>query len=197
MPSLEPHDIASLISRCISGDDAAQAEFIEYYDELIRRSVWRALREYVSTNVANRDVDDIRNDIYLNLFKDDCRALSHLKEPRSICAWLITLSRNRVRSTLRKRREISMDDATVLHEAPAPYSSSPEQAAVRHELGAFIEEGLNAMTAQDRLILQLFYIHNLKYSEIGEILNLNLNTIATRLRRARSRLREHLRESMG
>ena len=44
-----------------------------------------------------------------------------------------------------------------------------------------------------RTILQLYYYENLKIEEIAEILKINSNTVKTRLRRAREKLKINLK----
>lgn len=50
-------------------------------------------------------------------------------------------------------------------------------------------EQLNHLKAQDRNIVYLFYYEEYSTQEIGELLGMNKNTVSTRLRRAKSKLK--------
>ena len=67
---MEPDQVSALIARCIGGDDAAKAEFIAVYDDLVRRSVMRKLyaasggREFeseVEDSYARKRLDEINH----------------------------------------------------------------------------------------------------------------------------------------
>lgn len=185
-------DIPALIQRCAQEDDAARAEFVAEYDDLIRRAATRKIRELSSDQGIVGEADDICNDVYIHLFKNNCKALRGLRKPDSIDAWLMTVTQNLVRSHLRKRSIRLTTERSSLNETPAVYQGGPERAAISAEHRTLLETILNAMPPDDRLILQLYYLHRLKYAEISEILSLNINTVATRLLRARKKLRKKL-----
>lgn len=191
---MEPEEVAPLIARCIRGDDAAKAEFIAAYDDLVRRSVTRKLHAVSAGREFENDIEDICHDVYIRLFRDDCAALAKLREPRSIDSWLMTVTQNHVYSFLRKRKVQLTKESSIARESASSYEESPEARALVAENLALIQEKIKSLAAKDRLILQLYYLHDLKYSEIAETLSLNINTVASRLTRAKARLRERFSE---
>ena len=189
---MEPADVGTLIARCVQGDDAARAEFFAAYDDVVRRSVSRKLRDVSSGPEFATDVDDICHDVYVRIFRNNCEALARIREPRSISAWLMTISQNHVYSYLRKRRVISSARETAAKEIPASYAESPEAGLIERESVSILRRNLEKLEAKDRLILQLYYLDDLTYAEIAETLSLNINTVASRLMRAKAKLRERL-----
>lgn len=189
---MEPEDVGTLIARCVQGDDAARAEFFAAYDDVVRRSVSRKLRDAASGPEFATDIDDICNDVYVRIFRNNCEALARIREPRSIAAWLMTISQNHVYSFLRKHRSISSARETAAKEIPASYNESPEAGLIERESVSILRTNLEMLEAKDRLILQLYYLDDLTYAEIAETLSLNINTVASRLMRAKARLRERL-----
>lgn len=191
---MKPEEVAPLIARCIKGDDAAKAEFIAAYDDLLRRSVTRKLRAAISGPEFENDIEDICHEVYIRLFRDDCAALAKLRQPRSIDSWLMTVSQNHVYSFLRKRKVQLASETSIASERSASYQESLENRALIDENLSIVQDKLAGLAVKDRLILQLYYLHDLKYSEIAETLSLNINTVASRLTRAKARLRERLGE---
>ncbi|MFP6581962.1 MAG: sigma-70 family RNA polymerase sigma factor [Candidatus Hydrogenedentota bacterium] len=55
-----------------------------------------------------------------------------------------------------------------------------------------ILNSLKTLDACERIVVTMYYVDNLKYFEIGEVLSLNINTVATIIRRAKQKLRKHL-----
>jgi len=194
---VKPEQVAPLIARCIEGDDSAKAEFIAAYDDLLRRSVTRKLHAVVSGGEFENDIEDICHEVYIRLFRDDCAALAKLQKPRSIDSWLMTISQNHVYSFLRKRKVQIAKESSIARETAASYQESPENRALVAEHLSMIQDKLKGLAVKDRLILQLYYLHDLKYSEIAETLSLNINTVASRLTRAKARLRESLDEDVS
>lgn len=191
---MDAHQIASLIARCTKGDDNAKAEFISTYDGLVRRSVARKLQAAGCGSAFERDIEDICHDVYVRIFRNSCEALAKIREPRSINAWLMTVSQNHVNSYLRKFQVDHSVYESVAREPTEPYEAGPEGRAVESENLSILRHKMEALDVKDRLILQLYYVHNLKYAHIAETLSLNINTVASRLMRAKAKLRESLIE---
>lgn len=193
---MDTHKLASLIARCTRGDDNAKAEFIAAYDDLVRRSVVRKLQAAAGGSAYERDIEDICHDVYVRIFRNSCEALAKIREPRSINAWLMTVSQNQVYSYLRKRQVDLSAYESVVREPTEPYEAGPEGRAVESENLAILRRKMEALDAKDQLILQLYYVHDLKYADIAETLGLNINTVASRLMRAKAKLRESLAEDL-
>jgi RNA polymerase sigma-70 factor, ECF subfamily len=90
---------------------------------------------------------------------------------------------------LRAYRRKAAFRATFLG-APADYVEAAAESGVVTQL--FMRETLRQLDAMDREILLLREFEELSYAEIAELLNLPVNTVRSRLFRARSALRELL-----
>ncbi len=185
-------DPSSLVARCLAGDDAARAEFINTYDALLARAVARRLSRYQPRGAFASEADDIRHDIYLKLFANRCRVLESLRNARSLDAWLITVAHNQTVSYMRKRLVLEQAEDENVGEAQAVYGYTPEHSAGDRESSECVRAALEQLEAKDRLVLQLYYLYNQRYADIAETLGMNINTVASRLMRAKEKLREIL-----
>ena len=70
----------------------------------------------------------------------------------------------------------------------------PEDYALRRELNGLIEEGIQSLPADQRVVLVLSDVQGFAYQEIAEITATSLGTVKSRLSRARSKLRDYLME---
>jgi RNA polymerase sigma-70 factor (ECF subfamily) len=113
--------------------------------------------------------------------------------------WLMRIVTNACYDELRRRQRrpaLSLDDlqddppveSALLHNHP----ENPETHAQRHELNLAIQDCLNALPEDQRVIAVLSDLEEYHYQEIVEITDLPLGTIKSRLSRARTRLRDCL-----
>lgn len=177
--------LPQLIQACLSGDAGAQARFFTQYRDLLHRSARLYLYKSGIRPQAGIDPDDIVNDVFAHLFEDDCRRLAGLRDARRIDAWLISIARNRTLDAIRRaaRFDKALKEATVALETSPPSKAGPADGT--GEFDSIIE----TLDPVDRAILKLYFNEELTYAEVGIALNMNVNTVASRARRAINRLR--------
>lgn len=118
----------------------------------------------------------------------------------SFRSWLLRIATNTCYDVLRarKRRPTSSIDAAFddpdapAFDLPDP-QELPDDAALRRELGAEIQLGLQQLPEDQRVVLILSDIQGMAYDEIAAITGANLGTVKSRLSRGRARLRDFLR----
>jgi len=115
------------------------------------------------------------------------RALDSLQDEKAAKSWLITiLRRENARRFERKQLElVDIDD----HSGEAKTSDDPKH---QHE---WLQNQIMKLHVDYREPLFLQVIGGFSGEEIGDILDLNTNTVMTRLFRARNQLKEMLDES--
>lgn len=189
---MDRSDIERLLAECIDGSDEARARFYNQFADLVRHAIRRTLGE---SPAGGLEADDLCHEVFIRLFRDDCRRLRQLENPGVLNAWLITVTRNYVVSVLRGENARERLHASLLSERQEPYGASPsELSAIAEEHKRLILDNLAALSDPDRLVLDLYYLHQLKYAEIADILSLNINTVSARIRRAKVKLRALLEE---
>jgi RNA polymerase sigma factor (sigma-70 family) len=117
-------------------------------------------------------------------------------------SWLLRIATNNCYDVLRSRKR---RPATSLDAAREPdddgigfdlpdTGESPDEFALRRELGAAIQQGLALLPEDQRAVLILSDIQGMAYEEIAQITNTNLGTVKSRLSRGRARLRDLLKQ---
>lgn len=193
-------DVSELIERCVRGDDQAQAFFYTEYAQLVERAVTRTLTSVLAGSDGQgvplrSEVDDICSEVFTRIFTDNCRVLTQLRNPHSIHAWLVTLSRNRTVDYIRKWSGRGAVEVAEARERPISYGQDAHEKAVANEREGVLRMCLECLSPGDRLVLELFFVQGLRYTEIAEVMGLNINTAAARLRRAKEKLRKQLEEA--
>jgi RNA polymerase sigma-70 factor, ECF subfamily len=115
--------------------------------------------------------------------------------------WLLRIATNRCYDLLRARGRRPTDslDAEEFESEPAwtsqaPSGEHPEVFATRAELSVLLERALATLPEDQRLVVILSDVHGHPYDEIAEITGVAVGTVKSRLSRARSRLRDALRD---
>ena len=119
----------------------------------------------------------------------------------SFRSWMLRIATNTCYDLLRSRKRrptVSLDLETEESDDAAPLqiadtAESPTEFALRRELAAAIQRGLDGLPDEQRIILILSDIEGLAYEEIAEVTNTNLGTVKSRLSRGRARLRDILK----
>lgn len=177
-----------------SGDVQAFNDLVRAYQGMVYRTAYRIVGE-------SEGAADVAQETFVSAFKN-------IRQFRggSFKSWLIRIAINGCYSQLRapaNRRVVSFDavlpeteeEPAFLHSKP---EEGPQERSEQHELGAFIQAGIESLPEEQRLTLVLSDIDGFRYDEIAEITGTNIGTVKSRLSRARAQMREYLlgRESV-
>ena len=111
--------------------------------------------------------------------------LQSLKKPQFFKTWITRILINQCNCILKRRGNI-----VPIHEHPELEYTAPDTSG-----RAFIEL-LSKLEEQYRIVLYLFYVEEFSIKEISSILEMNENTVKTRLSRGRGNFRKlYMREN--
>ena len=149
--------------------------------DLHRDGVHRYVR---ALGIADRDVEDLVQDVFLALFHHVARG-----RPRTnLRGWIFRVAHNLALKHLireARRRRVRADLASQRVVAPAP---TPEDCYANRQRQVRLAAAINALPARERRCLQL-RAEGLRYREIARVLGLSLGTVANTMARALARLR--------
>jgi RNA polymerase sigma-70 factor, ECF subfamily len=173
-------DDAALASRAAGGDAEAMAALLQRHFDYVHAICRRMLRDPVAAEDARQEV----------LFRAASRIRS-FDQRSSFRTWIFVIARNVVLNEIRSRDRIPVP-AGALGATMAVASGEPE-ADTRLDIDAALER----LSAARRDVIVLRYLCDLSYQEIAEVLDVPVNTVRTRLRRALGDLRVLLGNSPG
>ena len=155
-------------------------------------------------NLALRVIQDrqLAEDALQEAFLSAYRRFSQFRG-ENLQGWVLRIVANAAKDMLRSGRarpSVSLD-ALVLDpldpdSPPVEFPSgeeSPDEYAVRQELGAAVQEGLGRLTDDQKLAVTLVDIQGMSYEEASQIMGCTLGTMKSRISRARAGLRDFLR----
>ena len=180
---MEKEDDVQLIREILSGDEAAFSRLIRKYQRSVHALAWRKIGDF-------HDAEEITQDTFLQVYKK----LSTLKDPNQFAGWLYVIANRHCIAWMRKRKPTvqSLEETSVKETEKSDYeryvSEQRETEAIerRYEI---VEELLEQLPESERTVVTLYYLGEMTLKEIGNFLGVSVNTIASRLQRARKRLR--------
>jgi RNA polymerase sigma-70 factor (ECF subfamily) len=149
------------------------------FDEVYREHaafVWRVLR---GMGIAEAGVEDALQDVFVVVH----RRLPEFDGRHSVRTWLFEIAYRVASEHRRKAKRTSAHAALpddVQDAAPGPAQSVEQRQAL-----ALLSELLDQLSDEQRIVLVLTEIEGMTAPEIAEATGVTLNTVYTRLRRAR------------
>jgi RNA polymerase sigma-70 factor (ECF subfamily) len=178
-------DDQHLIERSLGGDTTA-------YGQLVRRYQDRLFTGLVHVVSCREEAEDVVQDTFVQAMLK----LRTFRGDSSFFTWLYRIAVNIALHRHRRRRpETSLDAARVqTGDDPVDPGDNPQDRLVREERAADIQRALAQLTEEFRLVLVLRDLEGFDYQSIAKILDVSLGTVRSRLHRARSLMRQRLRE---
>jgi RNA polymerase sigma-70 factor, ECF subfamily len=181
--SIEPNleDIDSMCLRAIAAGDKAA------FTSIVERWQTRLINFFYRSTSNRNDAEDLAQETFIELYRAAPRY-----EPRgSFSAFIFTLARRRLIDSYRKqaRRPLQLID---------PTDFAMQQQAEENDTSAEIEEAfhlaLAALPENQRNAILMLQQQGLSYEEIAEALEASLSAVKTWIHRARTHLREALKD---
>lgn len=167
-----------LIKRCLAGDREARRRL---YD----RTCIRVHRLLLRLTGNAEDAADLTQDTYLK----GLTRLDQFDGRSAIATWFYRIAINEAMQ-FRRRRAL---DARKLQDLALEQSDDSADSATESPLD--LDDALVNLSIEDRAMLLLRYQEGMDYRRMAEVLECAEGTVASRLNRARDRLREALLRS--
>ena len=162
-----------------TGDDLAFSELVRAYQDIAVAYATSILRDY-----------HLAEDAAQEAFVEAYRELASLREPAAFAAWFrAIIFKHCDRMTRRKRHPLTELEAALDVASPDP---SPEEKLELQETKTSVWKAIAALSDAERAVVLLYYMSDHSQTVIAEFLNVNANTVKTRLYSARKRLRKYM-----
>ncbi len=174
---------AELVRRFQRGDASAFDALVERYVRLAGAIAYSVVGDY-------EQAADVVQDAFLKVHG----SLGTLREPDKLRGWLYGVVRSCALDAVRRRRRgpgalSAVDGAGELIPADVP---APSAGAERGELRAGVLAAVRELPEQYREVVLMKYVDDRSYREISETLGISIETIESRLFRARKLLKDKL-----
>ncbi|KOY80257.1 sigma-70 family RNA polymerase sigma factor [Lysinibacillus macroides] len=155
---------------------------IEYGNELVRLAF-----SYVKDT-------EIAKDMVQNTFIKCYKNLDSFRFDAQIKTWLYRITINQCKDYLKSWHHKMVQVKSFIHDTAKSILPSTEKAVIDKYNHEEIKDTVFALPKVYREVVYLYYYDSLKTEEIAEVLEVSVNTVKTRLRRAKQRLAPMIKE---
>ncbi|HXB60480.1 MAG TPA: sigma-70 family RNA polymerase sigma factor [Candidatus Acidoferrales bacterium] len=189
---------AELLARCRRGETDAWDELFDLHYAAAGRFIFQ-----LSPDFSREDSEEICQEVFLSVIKN----LQSFEGESQFQTWLFRIAVNKARDYREKciaakrggtHTTISLqaeNPETGLAPDPPDPLPTPDENLINAEQMAFVRESLDLLEEPCREIVEMRYLGDLSYEELGATLKLNPKTVSSRLSRCLDRLEEIARKT--
>jgi RNA polymerase sigma factor (sigma-70 family) len=168
----------ALVQACRRGDERAWSLLVERFSRYVYAIVAQAYR------LPEPDAEDVFQEVFARTYEH----LGRLRSDEAIRPWIGQLSRRLAVDRLRLRRR----EQPGFDESFAELEGSASRELERLELALGVREAMKALPDNCQEILDRFFARDQSYQEISRALQVPMGTIASRISRCLTKLRQLL-----
>lgn len=164
-----------------------QAGDIELFGVLVKRyeeKIMRYARKFL--NIAE-DIEDVVQEVFIKAYIN----IKSFDPDKKFSSWLYRIAHNEFVNALKKykkRKVFSFFELDIL----LPYSvvENADDETDREQVREMIDKCLDKLAPKYREPIILYYLEELSYKEISDILHIPISTVGIRLKRGREKLKK-------
>ena len=180
-------DETILIQKSQRGDMDAFEQLLLRYE----KKVYTIAYKYMGNA---EDASDLAQEALIKAYQ----SIGTFRGESSFGTWIGRITANKCLDELRKRKKLqttSLDEELELEEGSVQKEivserDTPEQHTIRQETVHYVQQKLQQMKEEYRLVLVLRELEGHSYEDIADMLNCSLGTVKSRISRARNYLKE-------
>ena len=179
-----------LIANYLAGDEQSL--------ELLIRQYLKPIYSFVSRYVGNgQEAEDITQEVFVRVWRN----LKKFDQNKSFKTWLFSIAKNASLDFLKKKKAIPFSEFDTeeggnrITDTLADPSPLPLELLEKAGMARMLNEAMEKLSPQYRMVLFLRYNDHFNFREIAESLNEPLNTVKSRHRRALVMLRGLIQEA--
>lgn len=153
------------------------------FDDLYQKYAGIVFRTAYNFLLNKDDAEDIVQEVFIKYFISN--KTKTFNDDNHEKAWILTVTANLSKNVLRSksRQNLELDDTIKI------VDNKFEKATTNH---LDLEEAMKKLTANQRLVIYLFYYEQIPIKNIAKIMKSNENTIKSHLLRAKSKMKTYL-----
>ena len=185
---------AQLVNRFLAGDENAFTALVKKHQKSIHALTWRKVGDF-------QIAEELTQDTFLKAYQK----LGTLKNPNQFAGWLYVIA-DRLCIAWHRKQKPPMESLETTSGEEIEASSyrhyedeQRKEASTEHRQGR-VGSLLEALPESERTVVTLHYLGEMTAKEISKFLGVSVNTIKSRLQRARNRLKEEenmIQETLG
>ena len=177
----------ALVSKVLSGDMQAFRLLIKQHERLVAHMIGRVIKSDVER-------EELCQDVFLRVLEK----IGEFTFQSRLSTWIATIAYRQAINHLRKRKLLLSDipdEEQLSRQFVEP--ENPESLFSDQDMNEFVLKLMDQLPPQYKLVLTLYHVDDMNYSEIGEITGMPEGTVKNYLFRARHLLKEKVKKYIG
>jgi len=164
-----------------------QSGKIEFFDILLERyeeKIRRYSRKFLSDH---EDINDVLQDIFIKTYKN----IRSFDVKRKFSPWLYRIAHNELINALKKKKKnpLPLFDLDVFLPHHLSDNNDLGEQIERREMAELIDKCLGKLEPKYREPVILYYLEELSYKDIAEVMRVPISTVGIRIKRAKEIMR--------
>ncbi len=191
MKRLTPEGEQRLIHDCIVHGN--KDKLVRQYWNLVHYTIHKVF-EIKNIPFTQEDIEDMRSEVFVQLFQKECRKLKQYKESggRRLSAWIALIANRTALNFIRKKGFDGISWQFMRIPIGDEFMPEKKNSDLEHEKKEqlhLIQDNMERLGSGDRLILKLHYNHGLSIQEIASYTHRTVGATYTAKSRAMGRLK--------
>lgn len=163
-----------------------QAGDIDFFGVLVHRYKEKMIRYARKFLSDNEDINDIIQEIFIKVYKN----IQSFDIKRKFSPWLYRIAHNELVNALKKRKKNILPIFEVDTFLPHSFQdNSFGQNIDRQDIQKIINKCLDLLEPKYREPIILYYLEDLSYKEIAEVMRVPISTVGVRIKRAKEMMK--------
>ncbi len=184
--AIEPDD-ATLVARVRAGNRTA-------FEVLYGRHSVPLFGTALAVTRDRAAAEELLQEAFLRAYRYTGRI--ELAPGASLRPWLHRILINLAYDWSARQRRMAHPLEGVVERLTTARSLSPERQAEQREVQRVVTDAITKLPFKQRIVIILYYLHDMDLNEISAIVNVPPGTVKSRLYYARSRLRDYLKDDV-
>jgi RNA polymerase sigma-70 factor (ECF subfamily) len=137
----------------------------------------------------------VADDLVQNSLTRALERHAQLRDPDALTGWLCSILANCWHDHLRSRKDTA--DIDEIDDGDLPATGCPEDDYAQNEIVRRVRQAVAQLPAAQREVVTLVDLEEFSYAEVAGILEIPIGTVMSRLSRARTTLRNKMKERMA
>jgi RNA polymerase sigma factor (sigma-70 family) len=181
---MEKQQEIAIIGYIKSGDSTAFATIVDEYKKLVAHIVFRMIN---NTHIR----EDLCQDVFLKVYQN----LKNFQFQSKLSTWIATIAYNRCINYLEKKKVPLLEDNIAAEKTINDFSieaNLPDAEIIKEDVSNRIHKAMDKLPIKYKTALTLYHLDEMKYDEIGNIMNVPEGTVKSYLFRGRKLLKNIL-----
>jgi len=180
-----------LVSKFMKGCEESFAEIISRYETKVHNLSMRLTRN-------QEDAEEVLQDVFITVY----RKIASFEGKAKFSSWLYRITVNAAFMKLRKKKQdrtVSIEEMlpTIVNQSTTKehgFGSQSDSLTMNNQIREALENAIGRLPDEYRAVFVLRDVDGLSNKEVGDILNLSIPAVKSRLHRSRIMLRKKLKK---